>query len=583
MDKWIQEVLIKPRYLFFYSLLFSVLVLRLIRPLVFGDDNLFASDYHYFFPYLLSGYYWFLNNGLAAPWFTPALCAGIPHFANPQSAYYSIPQFLLLFSDPGTSVIFTFYIAGVAGFAGAWLLAGRLTQSPLVMLFAACAFMLNSFILARFQVGHLTFHAYMLLPGICHLLLSNTTRTGQSIGTVIVTGMLLTYIVQSGAGVIIVPFGIALVLLLVIFSAEKPAWIRLVLAGVFGIALSASKLVALSYYLNEFPRDFYLLPGYETILTSLVATIRSLSWTIQATDANTMIVNRSFLIGFEELDYRVTVPFMISLGSVFIYRQFHLSWKRLLFIILLLSLPILLNTYQENWSTFLKTLPYFGTATSLFRWNLIYILPIILLSVRVLDYLINRTGIAGNLFAITGIVGVLGMPFFSLDSHVPRAYDSSTIEKAYWEARSTGDTPAIFRVEESLVNGKRLSTLGSGDALVRGASQLVCNEPMFGYRLETFRFDQVYRGGVFAVHGGLFNFYKPECMIYPAENSCRPGDRFPPDENENLARFVTWQPYDYAVPVAQSIANVVNGIALALLLLYFLSRIFDLMRKMKLY
>lgn len=41
------------------------------------------------------GFLWFINNGIfTPPWFTPSFCGGVPNFANPQSGYYSLPQFL---------------------------------------------------------------------------------------------------------------------------------------------------------------------------------------------------------------------------------------------------------------------------------------------------------------------------------------------------------------------------------------------------------------------------------------------------------------------------------------------------------
>src|SRR3989442_8323820 len=54
-----------------------------------------GHDYSYVLPTLLAGHYWYAVNGpLAIPWFTPAICGGVPLLADPQSFYYSVPQWL---------------------------------------------------------------------------------------------------------------------------------------------------------------------------------------------------------------------------------------------------------------------------------------------------------------------------------------------------------------------------------------------------------------------------------------------------------------------------------------------------------
>ena len=94
----------------------ALLSLTIYLPHLFGEGAKIGHDYSYFFPYLLSGHYWFLNNGFDIPWFTPALCGGIPHFPNPQSLYYSAPQLFLHLVDPLGSIVLTYYLF-ISGFA----------------------------------------------------------------------------------------------------------------------------------------------------------------------------------------------------------------------------------------------------------------------------------------------------------------------------------------------------------------------------------------------------------------------------------------------------------------------------------
>ena len=125
-----------------------------------------GHDYSYFMPRLLLGYYWFQQNGLwAVPWFTPGLCGGLPFYANPQSLYYSLPQFATFFTDPLTAVRTTFLLFGALGYAGSYLLLRRVLGLGVpAALFGAVVFAFNGFFAHRLLIGHLTFHSFMLVP-----------------------------------------------------------------------------------------------------------------------------------------------------------------------------------------------------------------------------------------------------------------------------------------------------------------------------------------------------------------------------------------------------------------------------------
>src|SRR5262245_58418926 len=76
-----------------------------------------GQDYFLFMPKLLDGAFWYKTNGLfAVPWFTPSFGGGLPAFPDPQSMYYSVPQFLSFFISPFTAVKLTFILFGVIGF-----------------------------------------------------------------------------------------------------------------------------------------------------------------------------------------------------------------------------------------------------------------------------------------------------------------------------------------------------------------------------------------------------------------------------------------------------------------------------------
>jgi hypothetical protein len=568
----------------------ALLSLTIYLPHLFGEGAKIGHDYSYFFPYLLSGHYWFLNNGFDIPWFTPALCGGIPHFPNPQSLYYSAPQLFLHLVDPLGSIVLTYYLFGALGFLGAYSLATLLFRQPLIAVFVGLAFMTNGFFLARTQVGHLSFHAFMLLPLVCYLLLAPAERSHgdllstdwqqrylgqQTLFPTLLAGLCLAYFIHSGASVIVVPTGMCLVLVLWLVKPKSVVWVRLALAGFIALCLSANKLVAVAHFMNLFPRDFYQLPGYENFLATFYSILRGLTTPISGAESNALLLNRDFLFGAEEFDYRIGMSVLVAACSVFFWRSvFRKKWSYFWFlgVLSILILPIFLNTYHPVWQAALKDLPYFSTVSSLSRWNLIYMVSIILLSGWVWGKFYQRWGDITGLALLLSIAALIAAPLLSGYDKAPRTYDSSVITAAFSDVKGTSEVPVILHLEESLVNGLRLSVIGTGDALTRGASQVVCNEPVFGYRLEGFRLDPVFSGDVFAIQSGAYNFYRPDCLLFPAENQCVKGTRFSRNATDQLSRLVSWTPIDFQQPIAQKIAGVVTICSVWLVCIYLIYR-----------
>lgn len=113
--------------------------------------------------------------------------------------------------------------------------------------------------------------------------------------------------------------------------------------------------------------------------------------------------------------------------------------------------------------------------------------------------------------------------------------------------------------------------MGADDVLIQGASQLVCYEPMFGYRPDTFRFYNIHQGDVFARVDGHFNFYRPECFSYPEANACEPGDRYTVSDRSALESLTRYRPHAFEMPGVKKVANGVNIAALGLVGLFLLA------------
>ena len=551
----------QPWWVFLAWTVLAGLAFRVMTRNFFGERV--GADFGYFLPWLLSGYFWFLHNGLSIPWFTPALCAGIPHFANPQSLYYSVPQLLTFVTDPMTGIAMTTWLFAFIGFSGMWLLASLYTRTASICLFAALAFTFNDMFLWRTYVGHLTFQPFMLLPLVCYLLLREEQPAKRWLDAIL-AGALLAYFIHAGAGVLVVPVGACLLLVLLALGRGTELWLRLGVALLSGSLLAFVKLVAVAYFMAQFPRTLYPLPGTDGILASIELTVRALVLPPDASTIDRLVVHHAFLIEPVELNYAVgVVPVfvlllcgLLSVGNVSRLRP---TWKWFP-IAVLLCLPIALDIYQPTWHAVLKALPYFGNVSSLFRWNLIYLLPAILLCVRLLDAVRGGANRFAPIAAIAVIPGA-----FTYAPHYLQPYDPSSIVASWHLADAGAPVPPVRELDEALLNGKRASTVGSDDALTHGASQIVCNEPLFGYRLENFRFDAVFRGPVLGERDGRFNFYMPQCFLFPDANRCEKGDRFEIDRASQLVRLTEYESIDFAMPRLQQIAMRVSYLAFVLL------------------
>src|SRR5512135_3628524 len=89
-------------------------------------NGLMGHDYALTMPAFEDGYLWFRNNGfLSPPWFTPSFCAGQPYFADPQSVFYSVPQFLAFVMDPLSAIHASVLLFAGLGFWGTYVLGRR--------------------------------------------------------------------------------------------------------------------------------------------------------------------------------------------------------------------------------------------------------------------------------------------------------------------------------------------------------------------------------------------------------------------------------------------------------------------------
>jgi hypothetical protein len=352
-----------------------LIYLAIYLPFLPTAGNTVGHDYSLHFPNLLTGYYWFLHNGLSViPWFSPSQCGGFAYFPDPNVAYFSVPQFLVFLVSPMRAVQLTFVLFSLVGLVGSYVLMRRAFQSTrAAATVAAGLFLFNGFFVYRMLIGHLTFHGFALTPLIVAALLPRSAYrhlpVAESAGRLCVAAICLAYVLQSGMVHGIPPVLVATAIIFLVhallFGWQWKPWLLLAGAGTLSLALCAGKLVAEFALLSNFPRDMYPLPGIAGLPTAFLVALQTLFISALA-DAAGIVTNSIWALERHEWEYGVSAAPLLLLVLAIAVGMTNLFRRRkpapvtigpimaIGSILVLLSTPILLNWYRPDWNAFLK-------------------------------------------------------------------------------------------------------------------------------------------------------------------------------------------------------------------------------------
>lgn len=539
-------------------------------PLLPNEHGAVGADYSEFLPDLLTGYFWFLHNGLSElPWFSPSQCGGEPFYGNPQNFYLSVPQLLSFVVSPLLAVQATFLGFALAGYCGAYVLLRRsFATSSAAAVLGGALFMFNGFYLARMLIGHLAFHCYMLLPALAAALLPpprHALRLAEVVLRLGAAALLLAMIIQGGM-VQALPPSLLSLLVVGLIHAGWCGWrwfppLGLLAAGLGAAALSAAKLTAELAYLAQFQRNLYPLPGIPGLAMVPALAFRTL-FLLPPADPEGIVANGAWAQTRAEWEYSVSPVPLLFIGAaliVLVPRLRGAASARLLAglgAMLLLTVPLLLNWYQPSWNAVLKSLPYFRSVSTLLRWFSAYILVGVVATALALDILPQPPewhGVGRPMLAAGGIVLLL---LFNLridrSEYGPLgagAYSVATVQQTYARVAATGVVPPITRIQKPFgINPHDVSATGDSDAMTAGASQLLCDQPMFGYRHEALPLRHLHDGPVLDVTDGELNLRNAACDLFPVQNACAPGDAFRADQVAAARAFVDYRPYPFRAP-----------------------------------
>lgn len=487
-----------------------------------------GHDYYHAIPRLILGAVHVWQNGFSIPHFTPSLCAGIPLAADPQSYFFSLPQWLTFFFDPYSASLFTIALFYAIGFVGAYRLCrNTLSLSAESSLVGAFLFLFNGFSFAHLLVGHLTHYPFLLFPWLIIWIIDGL-RSNE------VTPFLLTvisgvYCVFGGAVhvAVVLSFGVLLFLPMIRFYS-KASWQKtaLWLAGAISaiLVLCSAKITSGYLFSTHFvTREIDTAPG--NILTTWLRYF----WFVPS---KTPVELPFGSMTFGAWEY-VGFVSKLTLAALFAWA---IRWRELRYRLVLPTFAVALFVILVGWgrplNRFLPLLSGYHNPIKIWAsFTLLFVIIGAFAFERLLQGRPAKTRAAFFLLALAsmmiefnGLANFFSRPSTGLGIGVTFPYDSDR----YIALKRGGQLPPVATV----VSDPTLDFEG----ITAGFTSLKCYEPLFGYDRSGMR-STARPGPTDQVRDGAFNLNHPGCLLYPSQYQCKAWDRIPSSYQQQFDDF----------------------------------------------
>lgn len=542
-------------------------------------------------PQLFDGFLWIRVNGLGTiPWFTPSFCAGLPVLADPGNLFYSVPQWLTLVWDPLTSALVTFDLFSIVGLIGFYrLLHDRFTVSSATSFLGGVMFMGNHYYVNQMVLGQLACHVFMLTPWIAWFLTRSGAHTfKEHFFSSVIAAFLLAYGVWSGALYLMLPIGLALLLVGLTWGLQAPQSNRFFLRRFVFSALLAAGLSAAKWWpgvqwlanLDPAPIPLAFLKGMDDAFLLLLYSL------FIGQPSRDTVLARSFdphypLDSTFDYGYGVTwVPLILLIvagivwlanRSATVERQpFPKSQQiRLTAIIVIATIPLALSSYSPLWNTVQRATPVWNEGMPLIHAWSSWVVAILVWSCLAYERLPWTLSQRREQALAAMLVFVVIQVYTDWSPLQGESYDPKPVVSAYHDVRATGRSPEISQLGASVDEQSQNVTLplSRNNAVVVGISFLFCNEPVFGSLLQRFAYQPLVLGSVTTQLDAGFNMKNPACYLAPAENQCRVGGRFKIEQSQALEQFIHYRPFAFIKPKGQETMEWVSMLSVIVLVL----------------
>jgi hypothetical protein len=550
-----------------------VLSLAAVATGLFSWFQLLGHDFVLYFVRLSIGAAHFWQNGFDVPHFTPYISGGIPSFADPQSVYYSLPQFLTFFFQPIFAVQATYGIFYVLGYYGFWkLLRVSFQLLPEASHLGALLFVLNGFAFNHLLVGHLTHHVYLLFPWLIYFLLQDHSwGSARAFQQAISFVAILLYALYSGGAHVLILYLITFLIFSPYLIARKRKTIGfaayakfLLLSLLLFLACGSGKIVAVL----RFKESFHFYP-VQAVPGNFVRFLLNYFWAIPSQVPSEMLFGNSiFKFGiweFSSLISKLCVPALLF----FLFSQLRRKDRKIgvVFITFLLigvalflaaGFPVnqhlpLVRHYHNPVKILASFIPLIFIATSIVMNDLFLkakrreLIPKCHCeqseAISWLDLIrrdcfallaMTRGSVRENLSSVlfvilTAFVTIEGLSYFPICSKNPDSILTSYDSGPYKSLKKARRLPAVTEISSAVSMDLPF--------LFRGVSSIRSYEPLFGYFFESVG-SQLTEGPTSLVRNGAFNINHPGCFLYPEALGCGPWARLPANQPIFFNRFI---------------------------------------------
>ena len=549
---------------------------QFFRPDGIGVDNV------YNLPRLLSGDYWIANNGITSfPQFLPGFCGGFPYLANPQSLFLSIPQFAFYFWPSEQSLYYILLVFAAAGALGTFLICRSAWRLSLWA--SALAFNLslwNGFLTYRLVIGHLSFHAFGLLPLAIFAALPVDLRRSRILIRIVSLAAFLIYAIESGCVIVLGPalVTIALCVGLTHLVMRRDGWeFLLQAAGITfaatGLALcvSAGKIAEMQALLSNFTRGHLVLASNFWHLFGVIAE----GFFLPALLPNAGPVALGLLR--HEFEFGVSlVPIVVLILALLVFyrraAEDRAEWvgrlkawssadiaaATIVGLCTICPLALNLDIHLLGWREILEHIPYIKNYVHMNRWLAAWIIPIILITAKLLHSLKLRHRYEPGLALGLSVFAIIQFVTAPTGYYAKQIYNPTGIREAAQLLKQTGRVPAIDSIKTPIHSGPPYPYSNEG-VFILGASAVPCYEPMLGYIGQAAK--DLAPGPIRVTDSNRFNVANPICALFGPSNRCSPGDRFKADEEQKMRQFLSYHPIQYVRPQSQIFADCLSVVA----------------------
>ncbi len=298
---------------FFKIIALSTPILLFLVGLISHPKSILTNDWDYFLQLYESFRISVLEYG-QFPWWNPWVAGGVPLYANPQFALFSIESASTLFFGSLYGLKIAIVIYNILGFWGMYLLCKKVSSNEVRSVLIAYVFVFSGFIVSHIVIGHLTFAMYYLVPWLFYYYLQ---RENIKYGYIYFVCFFIFFINSSPHYIVIQSILLIMALLIfdylrTIFDKKtipiKKDMIAYVLISVF----SAHKLMMSYDYVMGFPKTSLNIENN--------AFNQSLSSLFQPYLINRPLSNFNLVHGWYEYNAYLSI-FIFILLLILLYRQ----------------------------------------------------------------------------------------------------------------------------------------------------------------------------------------------------------------------------------------------------------------------